>query len=164
MKVMYAGEIHCLFQDDGDTPIVVLYSKESEGYILLKYFDLKSMTLKSGCLTVSKGDYSTEPYPLYKLENYKLADMLYHYQILDKVETSAYSKVCDIIKLSKKFKGYSALVDGLEEKLKSFCNHIDSLEYQYEKDLKQISDTLLDDLLKEDYLSILHTHFDIGEH
>ena len=69
-----------------------------------------------------------------------------------------------IIKLSKKFKGYSALVDGLEEKLKSFCNHIDSLEYQYEKDLKQISDTLLDDLLKEDYLSVLHTHFDIGEH
>ena len=33
-----------------------------------------------------------------------------------------------------------------------------------EKDLKQISDSLLDDLLKEDYLSVLHTHFYEGEH
>lgn len=164
MKVMYAGEIHCLFQDGIERPIIVLYSKESEGYLLLKYFDLKSMKLKSGCLNTIKDVYSIESYPLYKLDNYKLADMLYQYQILDKTQTSTYQKVCELVKISQDFKGYSGLLDCVEEKLKFFSNHIDKLEYQYEKELKQISDSLLDDLLKEDYLSVLHTHFDKGEH
>lgn len=163
-KVMYAGEIRFLSQDEKQIPIVVLYCKESEGYLLLKYFDLFSLKLKAACLLKNSDTYLKEDYPLYKLDNYKLADMLYKYQLEDKIHTSTYYKIGELIDLSLGFESYLKVIPDISEGLLGIKENLDKIEFQYEKDLKSMTDRLLDDLLKEDYLSVLHTHFDKGEH
>lgn len=159
-KVMYAGEIRYLEYKKEQIPCVILYSKESRGYVVIKYFDLKNMKLCATCLELTSNEYSKESYPLYKFDNFKLADLLYNTQMSDKIQTSSFYKVRNFMVVSPSLlEEYVGIVPNIESSVEDVKIKFEKIENQYENTLKQIANNLMDSLLKEDLLAPLHTHF-----
>lgn len=173
-KPFLAGELLFKPKQKNKSPLVILSCRDIGKWYSVEVFDLEKASVINWCIEkkckqsfyefdiidfsrISENSNSYYSYPLYRLGDYKISEIFYGFQREDLKLTQKYLenlKFCELVeKLSSE--KYFYLYPNISKSVSDLKKEIEVMQIGYKKDIKSISDKLLDHLLKDNFLNYL---------